>query len=253
MEAVSGKKFGITGSTLKLIAIISMLIDHIGAAIYERYLWSNSYFLTHETWMGLTENQLYLLDMVHRSIGRIAFPIFCFLLVEGFLHTRDRWKYGGRLFAFALISEIPFDLAFQGQILELSYQNVFFTLFCGFVGIWAYEVWGVRLSGKPGLSLLPWGALPLSMAAAYLIRCDYSYFGVFFIFLMYLCRGKNALRNIAGSIAVAWELPAPLAFIPIQLYNGQRGWKLKYLFYLFYPVHLLVLYGVSRLLEQIAY
>ena len=105
---------GLSGSTLKLIAIVSMLIDHVAAAVIVRVLYA-----------GHWTEQLYQIYRVMRSVGRIAFPIFCFFLVEGFEHTRDRKKYALRLFLFALISEIPFDLAFSAEILEVQYQNVF--------------------------------------------------------------------------------------------------------------------------------
>lgn len=248
---IESKRFSINGSTLKLIAIISMFIDHIGAAVYEKLLWHSRYFDHRDSFLGLDGQGLYYLDRVHRYIGRIAFPIFCFLLVEGFYHTKNRGRYALRLGVFALISEIPFDLAFDGQILEYSYQNVFFTLFCGLMGIWLFEEIGDRLTDKGGLALLKILALPLMMFVADFLRTDYGWFGVGFIYIMYFCRGKNALRNIFGSLACAWEITAPLAFIPIQLYNGKRGWRAKYVFYLFYPVHLLFLYGVYRWIVSI--
>ncbi|MBP5555374.1 MAG: hypothetical protein J6X94_10965 [Lachnospiraceae bacterium] len=137
------KSGGITGSTLKIIAIVTMFIDHIGASVFEHYinilavsgsdycrdlitskvpgLWSE--------WMGNIV-VVQSIDLLLRAIGRIAFPIFCFLLVEGFLHTRNVKKYLVRLFIFAFISDVPFDLAFFAKI-GLNHQNVFFTLFLG--------------------------------------------------------------------------------------------------------------------------
>ncbi len=133
----------VNGKTLKIIAIISMFIDHIGAAFLEPYL----YFLEfngpdvarvvisdrHQgLWMSFMGNAEFLwhIDMVLRLIGRISFPIFCFLLVEGFYHTRDVARYLIRLLVFSLVSEIPFDYAFFGKI-TFEYQNVFMTLFIG--------------------------------------------------------------------------------------------------------------------------
>ena len=103
------KNFGLDGFVLKSIAMVAMLIDHMGAVLFPQYL-------------GM------------RMIGRIAFPIYCFLLVEGAMHTSDIRKYELRLFLFALVSELPFDLAFQGTI-DFNHQNVFFTLLLGVIGI----------------------------------------------------------------------------------------------------------------------
>lgn len=139
---------GVTGSTLKIIAIITMFIDHVGASVVEPYLYryldpmgtdyckamicSKASWLW-MNWMGDREF-VYNLDLTLRSIGRIAFPIFCFLLVEGFLHTHNLKKYLFRLGLFAFISDVPFDLAFFGNI-GLSHQNVFFTLFLGVLAL----------------------------------------------------------------------------------------------------------------------
>ena len=130
------EKRGISGSTLKLIAIITMLIDHTAATILDRTLIArglgNLSGDVQATQDFLVQNgTLYGIDMARRLIGRLAFPIFCFLLIEGFLHTRNVWKYAIRLGVFALISEIPFDLAFHAKFFYFQYQNVFFTLLIG--------------------------------------------------------------------------------------------------------------------------
>lgn len=137
-------KKGITGSTLKIIAIVTMFIDHVGAALFEHYQYSvlEKYGADYckaaisskapwlwADWMG-NPATVQSIDMILRAIGRIAFPIFCFLLVEGFLHTRNVKKYLIRLLIFAFISDVPFDLAFFAEI-GLRHQNVFFTLFLG--------------------------------------------------------------------------------------------------------------------------
>lgn len=143
-EPDRAKTGGITGSTLKIIAIITMFIDHVGAALFEHYLYKFLEPLGADyceaavkaklpwlwfNWMG-DPAAVQNIDMTLRMIGRIAFPIFCFLLVEGFLHTRNLKKYMIRLGIFALVSDVPFDLAFFGEI-GLNHQNVFFTLFLG--------------------------------------------------------------------------------------------------------------------------
>ena len=130
------ERSGISGSTLKIIAIVTMLIDHIGASVLGRLLQTHGInelnvadISALTQWMS-DNSVLFWSYTIMRMIGRVAFPIFCFLLIQGFLHTHDVKKYAARLFAFALISELPFDLAFKGKI-DFSYQNVFFTLFIG--------------------------------------------------------------------------------------------------------------------------
>ncbi|MDO4321069.1 MAG: TraX family protein [Lachnospiraceae bacterium] len=231
---------GLSGSTLKLIAIVTMFIDHTGATVLrailrhpgianvpeKRALWSNIYGLS-------------------RDIGRIAFPIFCFLIVEGFLHTRNPKKYAGRLFLFALISEIPFDIALKGQWFFPAKQNVYFTLLLGLLVMMGI-VW-ITANGTRNLflSVIP---IALGMYLAWWIDTDYNYKGVFLIAVLYLMRYSRLYQCIGGAAAVTWELPAPLAFIPVYLYNGKRGLQMKYFFYWFYPVHLMLLYVIAEYL-----
>ncbi len=232
---MSGMRRGLSGSTLKMIAIVTMLVDHIGATVVLRLLMTKA----QPEWM-------ITLYQIMRDIGRIAFPIFCFLLIEGFWHTHDRRRYALRLCAFALISEIPFDLAFSGTWLEFSYQNVFFTLLIGLLTIWAMHRVRQRLEGNPLLrTAINIPIAIVGMALAWALRTDYDAKGVLCIVALYLFCDRRWQQLLAGCLAFVWfEPPAVFAFLPIALYNGQRGWKLKYLFYLFYPVHLLVLYLV---------
>lgn len=226
---------GFSGSTLKLIAIVSMLIDHIGASVLENGLLRSSLAPSG----SVLHNRLSVLDDILRAIGRPAFPIFCFLLVEGFLHTRDSRKYAIRLFLFALISEIPFDLAIYRTLVNWGMQNVFFTLLIGllvmmacthfFKNIWMQSV-----------------IFALGLVAGYLLHTDYGFKGVLLIEILYFFRYDRKNQCIAGAISFSWEMTAPLAFLPIYFYNGKRGLSLKYFFYLFYPVHLLILAGIGK-------
>ncbi|PXV95423.1 TraX protein [Lachnotalea glycerini] len=229
MEIMSKKK-QLSGSSLKVIAIITMLIDHIGAGILENL-------------PGCLESQssLHYTYYVFRYIGRIAFPIFCFLLVEGYLHTSNVKKYAIRLFIFAIISEIPFDLAFYHTVFITTHQNVFFTLLIGLITLVAIDHFNCS-------SLLRLVCMFAGFYVSYILNTDYAGFGVVFIVLLYMLHDNIKLRNFVCSLAIAWEITAPIAFIPITLYNGERGLKMKYFFYLFYPVHLLLIYAISRLL-----
>ncbi|MCF0116334.1 MAG: conjugal transfer protein TraX, partial [Erysipelotrichaceae bacterium] len=115
---------GLSGFVLKLIACISMFIDHAGVVLYETYARVEGIHLgllyRYDNPYGITYRTL-------RGIGRLAFPIFCYLIVEGYEHTRNKWKYLGRLILFAFISEYPFDIAFKGGAINWNSQNVYFT------------------------------------------------------------------------------------------------------------------------------
>lgn len=319
------KKKGISGSTLKLIAIAAMLIDHISATVLTRILIVNGMGnitsqAQQEQWMR--ENAgLYGCMLVMRLIGRLGFPIFCFLLAEGFQKTRNVKKYALRLGLFALLSEIPFDLACHGKVLEFGYQNVFFTLFLGVLLMWACDIiekkefpkWFRNCLAVGGVAILTaeltagiysiicmvmqyqYGTLPetyviviigaicvavislivaivrwrkgagsvwktlgyiavtlLAMYAANLLQTDYSGMGVLTIAVMYFLRRSKVRSMLGGCIVLTLmsliELPCFLTLIPVKLYNGERGLKLKYFFYAFYPVHLFLLWLICALM-----
>ena len=257
----------LSGSTLKIMALIFMLTDHTAAIVFPPILvrYDVTYFgnLSMEYIQGLCASGfvgwLYVLyQIMRRVLGRLAFPIYCFLLVEGFGKTGNRKKYAGRMLLFALISEIPFNLAFRGKIFDTSYQNVFFTLLLGFLMIWIMDavrerflaVYEKKASGAAGAYriIIPTDAAVFAAfaLAAELIKCDYGVHGIIAVALLYLTRRDKFKQLFAGCVAFFWEFTAMFSFIFIGFYNGKRGIKLKYVFYIFYPAHLLVLYLISR-------
>ncbi|MDF2472978.1 MAG: putative rane protein [Anaerocolumna sp.] len=251
------------GLALKLIAIITMLIDH-----------STAVLVSYET-----SPNLYLLG---RTIGRLAFPIFCFLLVEGLLHTKDVRKYLLRLGLFAILSEISFDLAFFHSNYYLQHQNIFFTLLIGLSVIFIMRKIEAARNGAETTYPFQVFSIVLEViivfagcVAAYLLETDYSVFGVLQIVFFYVFRKKkimlllfvifvnqmlgvvfgppasmgeivNILMQVVTSISI--QSFATFAMILIFRYNGERGPKLnKYIFYAFYPVHLTILYLINTL------
>ena len=181
----------LSGSALKCIALVTMIIDHIGVILLK-----NSNIVLLRTGMGpLT---LYTLM---RKIGRLAFPIYCFLLVEGFLHTHDRRKYGLNLLIFALISEIPWNLEHTGA-LHYTAQNVFFTLFLGYVGLCCIE--NFREDGWKQL-----GSLLVLMIVAMNLKADYGVGGFAFILVMYLLREQDRKSTrLNSSHRIASRMPS---------------------------------------------
>lgn len=234
-QAEEKKHLGLSGSTLKIIAMVTMLIDHIGAAVLLRYL----LYMQNQR---LDINQVYGLYRVLRSIGRISFPIYCFLLVEGFQKTRNLGKYILRLGVFTLITEVPFDLCFSSKPFSLSHQSVMLTLLIGVITMWGVSLLEKHLQG--GILRVCGSAviIIIGAAAAESMNTDYGFIGVICIMVIYVLRQSKWLQIAGGCLVFLWEVWAPIAFIPIAFYNGKRGLKLKYLFYLFYPVHLLLLY-----------
>ena len=226
-----------SGSWLKIIAITSMFIDHLTAYYLRLY----PAFVEPLFTIGHHDITYYFLL---RSIGRIAFPIFAFLIVEGFQHTHDRKKYGLNLFIFALISELPWNYVHSGTW-HYPGQNVLFTLLIGYLGLCALEYFS---EDKRRLSIALIGLL----VASVLMRSDYGCNGYAFILFLYVLRNNRLLQAVIGCGVLASRWIGGLAFIPINMYNGRRGFIkgrfAKYIFYIFYPLHLLVLY-----LMQLAY
>ena len=153
----------LSGSMLKLLACIAMLIDHTGAIILSHYppALTELFYINGK---GITFYRIV------RDIGRCAFPIFCFLIVEGFLHTHDRRKYGRNLLLFALISEIPWNFMFANTWHYADKQNVFFTLFLGYLAFCALEYFWET----PWMQLFSLLACRLRMAWFHLSRSDVS-------------------------------------------------------------------------------
>lgn len=231
----------LTGNALKCIAVFTMLIDHIGALIVEKGILC-SYDIDRMMAILETESGIrwYLFDIVLRSIGRLAFPIFCFLLVEGFLHTRNEMKYAGNLLLFAFISEIPFDLAFFDTPFFMGAQNVYFTLFFG-VTMMHF------LKKQESNSWMQAVIVAVACVCAFLFKCDYMHWGILMIASFYLFRNMRFRQFLTAGIAAAISSltlfgTAVLSLLPIACYNGRRGrLRAKYFFYIFYPMHIILL------------
>ena len=255
----------LTGNSLKVIAVLTMVIDHL-CKIVLQWLLSNYWGVMVDNGQ-MSWEQFQQIDNFIRfdlqSVGTIAFPLFCFLLAEGFRYTRDKKRYIGLMFIFALISEIPFDIGFFSEYSQmegtfpfyLKYQNVFFTLFLGLLTLACLE----RLSCKSEIRtekiksvILQVICVAVLALVAELIRCDYGMQGILYIAAFYVCRNHRIYQVLLfllaymGATGNQPPLCTLLACLIILLYNGKRGkLKLKYFFYAFYPTHILVLYLIQ--------
>ena len=224
----------LSASGIKLIAVITMTIDHIGAALLPQYL-----FL--------------------RIIGRLAFPIYCYMIVNGMFHTKSCIKYIMRIFGFAIISEPFYDLAFRGKIINMEYQNVFFTLAIGLTVISVIEQLKIRFGGYSVFgSMAEIMILASGCVAAYFLKTDYSFYGVLMIYGFYSFR-LNAI--VSGIFQIFMNCIiiggvqgfAVFSLLPICMYNGEKGKNsgmIKWLFYLYYPLHLFVIFLLKILFFQ---
>lgn len=173
MTALSPRR-SFSGTALKTIACVTMLVDHIGASCIEAGILTpglDAGTLSQDT---LSAYPLYRLDMVLRFTGRLAFPLFCFLLVEGFVHTHNVKGYLGRLVLFGLLSEVPFDLAFFRTPFDPGAQNVYWTLALGVLAMAGLKRFerktacpaGRGLCGQAGAPRWRWLPIPTTTPSA---------------------------------------------------------------------------------------
>ncbi len=215
--------------SLKILALVTMIIDHIGAIFFPNVLWL-------------------------RYVGRLAMPIYAFLLVQGYRHTRNYSRYVIRMTVFALLSELPYDFLFRGTWLEFGNQNVLFTLLCALLVMKALDA-----SAKSRNIFLFIIALAL-IWLPYFLNFDYGVYGVLMVLCFFLFQKYRGIDAIAfsgltygkytydGNEIQLWAIAAS---IPVLLYNGKRGpLSLKYFFYIAYPAHLFLLIGVRFVLEN---
>lgn len=231
------RKNRLTGTELKIIACVSMLIDHVGAIILEPFQSSNGIGIAY---------------VICRILGRISFPLFCLLLSEGAAHTSSIRKYEMRILLFALLSEVPYDAAMSGNLIDPEAQNVFFSLFIGLVILDMIK----RLDAVVKCRVVKVILLSLAVIAAglfneYVVRGSYGQFGIYAIVLTYIikendyaCLAEAAVLSVPNYTGTFTLLALPF----FHFYNGERGRGPKMAFYVFYPAHLLLLALIRRLI-----
>jgi hypothetical protein len=254
-----------------------MLIDHLAAGlVLPSVISGDMYDFLSRFVIDVTLDLEIQIYVFLRGVGRQAFPIFCYLLVEGFMHTHSKARYSITLAAFALISEIPFDLGlitykaydtlnlntiyteYETQIWES--QNVYFTLALGVIAMWAADSILKKLKGINIVLAYAASIIPFGLAAwlAYYMKTDYNACGIAVIAILYYSHSICILATLLAYIFLTFTMSTPInggmeewslpAFMIINLYNGQRGFikkNFKYFFYWFYPAHLIILYFMN--------
>ena len=230
----------INGAGLKYIAMISMSIDHFAAIVI-----INIFSI-------YNDEGILIAYRIMRGIGRIAFPIYCFLLVEGMMKTKNKLKYMMSLLVFALISEIPFDLGFRGKMIDFSYQNVIFTLLISGIVlaiIIKAEEKFICQNNYFLASIISGTSIVLGYILLLYMKTDYAEIGLIVVLLIYYYRKSRVLQGLTSSLALVSfqinEWPVFLNMILFAKYNEERGKQNKYVFYIFYPLHILIFYGIA--------
>ena len=224
---------GLSNNQLKILAMVTMTIDHVGAYLFPQVMWL-------------------------RIIGRLAFPIYAYMIAEGCTHTRSMGRYLGSLAAMAAVCQITYFVAMDSLYMCIM---VTFSLSVGLI-------WLIQFAQKRK-DFLSEALVAVGIFTAYFLcerlgaflpntdyYVDYGFIGVCVPVIIYLCKSKNA--KLCGCLlALVWlavnsyhvQWWSLLALIPLLLYNGQRGkWNMKWFFYLFYPAHLLIIHGIGLLL-----
>ena len=218
-----------------MIAILSMLIDHVNKALIYPNLASNNGTLTKVS---------NLFDI----IGRIAFPLFCFLLVEGFFKTRSRKKYLLHLLIFGVLSEVPFDLFTTASFFNMNWNNVMFTLALVLMTIWCIDILKEKMKKMPRVLwfFASFLILFIMCIVAMYFSIDYEHHAILIGYFFYLFHDVPVFSIPFGYASMYTQPWALLGFGMTLTYNGQRGKQHKMVSYWFYPVHLLIL-GMLRL------
>lgn len=226
----------LSGAGLKRIAIISMLIDHVNKALIYPNLVSNNGVL------AITSD---LFDI----IGRIAFPLFCFLLVEGYFKTRSRKKYLLTLLIFGVISEVPFDMFTTASFFNMNWNNVMFTLSLVLITIWSIDILKEKMQNRPKV-LWYFVSFIIVIIMCFVAMCfslDYEHHAILIGYFFYLFHDVPLFAIPFGYASMYTQPWALLGFGLTLTYNGERGKQNKMLNYWFYPAHLLIL-GILRFL-----
>lgn len=226
----------INGAQLKYIAFVSMFIDHFNKAIITTFL----------TGSGVIN----IITSIFDILGRIAFPIFAFMIVEGFFKTKSRWKYLRNLLIFAIISEIPYDMFQSAVFINTWSQNILWGLALGLFTIMVIDKLKERIKKRPLWIFVSILIVALSSLGSMLISSDYEYYAIIIIYIYYLFYDKRLLASGLGFLVIIKEIYSILGFATVLFYNGEKGKQNKIFNYLFYPVHLLI-FGIIRMVFKI--
>lgn len=239
----------ITADGLKMFACIVMLIQTIGIAVIEKGLIHLDQYTQESLNQAMSQNSRLMtlagIGSIMQLIGGMAISVFAFLLVEGFHNTSDYKKYLITMIITALVSEIPYDLAIRGKIWDFSSQNAMITMCICLIMLKCMELFSDS-SGFAG-SMVKILIMIAAIVWVSIFRAEYGLCMVLLVTVFYVFDTRNVLKIVLGCIISLMYVTGPVAFYGIWCYNGVRKDRInKYVYYAFYPVHLLVLGVIAK-------
>ena len=239
----------ITADGLKMFACITMLLQTIGVAVIEKGLIHLDQYTQDSLNQAMAQDSRLMtlagIGSIMQLIGGMAIPVFTFLLVEGFRNTSDYKKYLLLMVLTAVISEIPYDLAVGGKIMDWSSQNAMVTMSICLIMLKCLDIFKDDSGFTGGLV-----RMLIVLAAVIwvsLFRAEYGLCMVLLAAVFYVFYTQNVLKTVLGCIISLMYITGPLSFYGIWCYNGERKDRInKYVYYAFYPVHLLVLGVIAK-------
>ena len=239
----------ITADGLKMFACITMLIQTVGIAVIEKGLIHLDQYTQESLNQAMSQDSRLMtlagIGSIMQLIGGMAIPVFAFLLVEGFRNTSDYKKYLIRMIITALVSEIPYDLAIRGKVWDFSSQNAMITMCICLIMLKCMELFSdsTRFAGSMVRILIMIAAI----VWVSILRAEYGLCMVLLVTVFYVFDTRNVLKTVLGCIISLMYVTGPIAFYGIWCYTGERKDRInKYVYYVFYPVHLLVLGVIAK-------
>lgn len=248
MNTLSPKpKTAIHASGLRTIGMLILMVGILGRSLIQNRLLGVGQLSTAqllEVMQGSDEAMmLTALALIIQAMETCAAPIFCFLLVEGFCHTADFGKYFARVFALALATEIPYNLAIYGTVVEMGSRNPVFSMVLGLIILYVYRRYEEKKLSNTAIKVMVtlaailWGSM---------LKISGGSSCVVLVAVLWIFREKPVFRNLFGCMAAAscsmfspFFLLSPLGFVGIRFYNGEKGPENRIINYLAYPLMLL--------------
>ena len=247
---------GITGNAVRAIAMLLLVMGIVGRSVLQNRLLGLGVLSMEEllTAMQNSESTMTIatVSLVFQAMEACAAPLFAFLLVEGFQHTSSLKKYVLRVLGVAVLSELPYNLAMSGKLLDLSSRNPVFAMALGLVVLYLYRYYGEKCFRNTMVKLL---VFVVALIWPVMLKIDGGICLVFLVSVIWGFRKKPLYRNLAGATATMvcslvspFYLAAPMSFLIVHFYNGEPGENNRLVTYLAYPAVLLLVFALGAAL-----